>query len=217
MSETIRIYLVDDHRVVRAGLRSILAEYPRMKVVGENGDASAALTEIAQLRPDLVLLDVRLGQDDGCELCTKLKRLSSPPRVLMLTSYVDEELFLRALTNGADGYILKDSRDEALAAAITTVFEGGTAWGSFATQMVKARMGTEVPPINPNELGRLTATERRILALIADGQTNKEIAAKLKFTEKSVRNQVSVLMAKLGVERRVQAAAFFVRSSVAHE
>ena len=211
MSETIRVYLVDDHRVVRAGLRSILAEYPRMEVVGESGEAAAALTEIAQLRPNLVLLDVRLGRDDGCDLCVRLKRLSPPPRVLMLTSYVDEELFLRALNNGADGYILKDSRDEALAAAITTVFEGGTAWGSFAPQMLRTHLKTERPSLERNILGRLTGTERCILALIAEGQTNKEIAANLSFTDKSVRNQVSALMGKLGVERRSQAAALFAK------
>lgn len=212
MNERIRVFLVDDHRVVRAGLRSILAEYPGVDVVGECGEAAAALTAIEQLRPNVVLLDVRLGQDNGCELCARLKRLSPPPRVLMLTSYVDEELFLSALNNGADGYILKDCRDEALAAAITTVFEGGSAWGSFATRMLKARIGNESPPVKQNELERLTATERRILELIAEGQTNKEISAKLKFSVKSVRNQVSVLMAKLGVERRVQAAAFLLKS-----
>jgi len=148
MSEPIQVFLLDDHRVVRAGLRSILAEYASIEVVGECGTPHEALQEIQKLQPHVVLLDIRLGQDDGCEFCGKLKKLPVPPRVLMLTSYADEEVFLRALSSGADGYILKDTREAALAAAITAVFEGGTVWGRFAAQLLKRMSGAlELPAL----------------------------------------------------------------------
>jgi two-component system response regulator DevR len=211
--EPIQIMLVDDHRVVRAGLRTILSEYPRLRIVGESASAAEAMREIGRIKPHVVLLDVHLPDEDGCMLCAKIKSLPIAPRVLILTSFADEELFLRALTNGADGYMLKDSRDDALASAIVTVFEGGTVWGQFATQCVKARFQPGAQNGIQGKYGQLSPVETRILSLVAEGKTNKEIATQTGSGEKTVRNQISTMMGKLGVERRAQAAAYFVRHS----
>jgi DNA-binding NarL/FixJ family response regulator len=208
--KTVRVYIVDDHHIVRAGLRAIFEEYGQIQVVGEAGDASSTLREVPALHPEVVLVDVRLPGQDGCSLCRQLKSLPQAPRVLMLTSFGGADLVLEALASGADGYVLKDSRDDVLVAAITTVAAGQTVWPALATRGFR-----EGPPRdgekNPNRLHLLSPQEGRVLALMAEGRTNKEIGQTFSVSAKTVRNQASSLMRKLEVARRAQAAAYYVK------
>ncbi len=208
--DKVKVYLVDDHPVVRAGLRAILEEYPVIKVIGEAGLGSVALKEIPSARPDVVLLDLRLPDQDGCELCCLLKALREPPRVLILTSFGGDDRILAAMGSGADGYLLKDNRDDVLVAAITMVASGGTVWPCLSDRDLGKGMprGAAQPG---GLLARLSPQELRVLAVLTEGKTNKEIAAHFGVSEKTVRNQVSSLMQKLGVERRAQAAACYAR------
>ena len=208
-----RVYIVDDHPVVRTGLKSIFEEYPQILVVGEAGDGATALTEIPVLQPDVVLVDLRLPDQDGCSLCSKLKSFPQAPRVLILSSFGDEDKFLTAMGSGADGYVLKDSRDDVLVSALTMVASGGTVWPRLATRALRERL-QGATCLAPSKLGLLSHHERRVLALITEGKTNKEIGCLLNIPEKTIRNQVSNLMEKLGVERRAQAAAYYTKYQV---
>ncbi len=207
--DKVRVYLVDDHPVVRAGLRAILEEYPVIKVIGEASLGSVALKEIPVVQPDVVLLDLRLPDQDGCSLCCLLKALREPPRVLILTSFGGDDRILAAMGAGADGYLLKDNRDDVLVAAITMVASGGTVWPCLSDP--DSGKGPRGPSQPGGLLARLSPQELRVLAVLTDGKTNKEIAARFEVSEKTVRNQVSSLMQKLGVERRAQAAAYYAR------
>ena len=211
VEKPIRVYLVDDHRMVRAGLRAIFEDYPEIQIVGEAPDAATALQELPALVPVVALVDLRLPDQDGCSLCRQLKAWPRPPRVLILTSFGEEEDVLAAVGSGADGYLMKTSQDAALVAAITTVATGGTVWPSLARLALQGQRRTTADGQSRNLLDSLSPQERRVLGLVAQGKTNKEIAGTFGVSEKTVRNQVSHLMRKLGVERRAQAAAYFVR------
>ena len=212
VSSPIQVYLVDDHRMVRAGLRVILEDHPELQIVGEAGDAATALRELAALGPVVALVDLRLPDLDGCGLCRQLKALPQPPYVLVLTSFGEEDNIIAAVGSGADGYVLKTSEDEALIAAIKTVASGGTVWPQLARRTLSAQ-GTARLRTVQSRLEELSPQERRVLALLAEGKTNKEIGVAYAVSEKTVRNQVSNLMRKLGVERRAQAAAYFIKYS----
>lgn len=211
--EIVTVLLVDDHRVVRAGLRSILDEYPGIQVVGEAADREAALRETARLKPAVVLLDLRLAKGSGSEVCLELKKLPSPPRVLILTSFADKAGILDAMAAGVDGYLLKDSQDDALVSAIFTVARGDSIIAPAVLDLMREQMNaSELPPTAAGDACvKLTESERRMLTLIAEGKTNKEIGMALDLSEKTVRNQFTKTMAKLGVQRRSQAVALFVR------
>ncbi len=203
------VYVVDDHPVVRAGLKSMFEDYPLIEWAGAAPDATTALRELAELASVVVLVDLRLPDRDGCALCRELKLLRHPPRVLVLTSFGDEADMVAAFAAGADGYVLKTSADDVLVAAIVTVATGGTVWPS-ALPLARPH-GPGAAGSRSGGLDLLSPQELRVLARLADGKTNKEIALSFGVSEKTVRNQVSHLMRKLRVDRRAHAAACYVK------
>lgn len=209
--KSIRVLLVDDHFVVRAGLRAILAEHSGIEVVGEAETATVAVNEVRRLLPEVVLLDLRLPGPSGAAACREIKSMADPPRVLILTSFTDEGSIAEAMDAGADGYLLKDSRDDVLAAAIRTVAAGGSILAPAVARMLRERQA--FGKFSAGALSRLSNQEIRVLGLVAEGRTNKEIAMALGTSDKTVRNQVSSLMGKLEVERRTQAAAVYLRQN----
>ena len=207
----IRVLIVDDHKVVRAGLRLLLGEFPRIKVVGEAATGKDALAEAARLKPEVVLLDLRIGGDSGIEICGRLKASAQPPRVLVLTQFSDAATIRAALDAGVDGYLLRDSNEEALAAGIVSVAQGDSVLHPAVKRVLMGNGQKAGEAVATGKLGQLSAQEQRALALVADGQTNKEIADALGLSEKTVRNLMTGVMEKLGVQRRAQAAAWFAR------
>jgi DNA-binding NarL/FixJ family response regulator len=210
--QPVRIYIIEDHYIVRAGLRSIFEDYAEIQVLGEAANAATALKELAVIHPDVVLLDLRLPDQDGCAICQVIKALPNPPRVLMLTSFGEEANVLSAMGAGADGYVLKSCSDNGIMAAITTVMSGGMVWPSLAFGTVKQALH-RISDKGENKLDSLLPRERWILAQIAQGKTNKEIAAEAGMPEKTLRNHVSNLLRKLDLERRTQAAAYYIKHS----
>ena len=212
-----RILLTDDHAVVRIGLRTILAEDPRLQIVGEASSGAECLKLVASLRPDLVLLDLRLRDIPGFEVCRRLKALPTPPAVLVLTSFADDQLVLEAISAGADGYLLKDFEQTELANSIVRVAEGGSILDPIVARKVlgAARNGgqgaTGVSGIGKARTDRLSPQEQRILTLLADGHTNKEIASAMGLGDGTVRNYLTAIFTKLGVENRTEAVALWLR------
>ena len=208
----IRVLLVDDHDVVREGLRSLLRRSPDIEVVGEAATAASAEAEAAGLSPDVVVLDVRLPDGSGVEACRAIRAQRPETRVLMLTSYADDEALFAAILAGAAGYLLKETRAAALLEAIHTAARGGSLLDPAMTQRVFERLRTaSAAPADPLE--QLSEQERRILGLIAQGKTNKEIAGEVFLSDKTVKHYVSNILAKLQFGRRSEAAAFWARRS----
>lgn len=201
-----RVFLVDDHEVVRRGVADLLEAEPDLEVVGEAGTASEAMARVPALRPDVVVLDVRLPDGDGVTVCRELRSRMPDLACLMLTSFDDDEALYDAILAGAAGFVLKQVRGTALVEAIRTVAAGGSTLDPLAAQHVMARMRAQATHTDP--LAGLTAQEQKVLALIGQGLTNRQIGAELFLAEKTVKNYVSSLLAKLGLERRVQAAVF---------
>jgi two-component system, NarL family, response regulator DevR len=210
MSEhPVRVFLVDDHEVVRRGVADLLEAEPDLEVVGEAGSASEALARVPALRPDVAVLDVRLPDGDGVSVCREL-RSTTDVACLMLTSFDDDEALFDAILAGAAGYVLKQVRGNDLVAAIRVVAAGGSTLDPRAARLVMERMrAQDQPDVDP--LADLTDQERRVLALIGQGLTNRQIGAELYLAEKTVKNYVSSVLAKLGLERRVQAAVLATR------
>jgi len=206
MPQTIRVFLLDDHEIVRTGLRSLLEAEDDFEVVGEAGTAAEALDRIPPTRPDVAILDVRLPDGSGIEVCREVR--SSLPEVacLMLTSYADDEALLAAIMAGASGYVLKQVGATSLVDDVRKVAAGRSLLDPALSAQVMRRL-RERPDEDPL-LATLTAQERRILDLVAEGQTNRQIAAELFLAEKTVKNYVSNLLSKLGMERRTQAATY---------
>lgn len=204
----IRLLLVDDHAVVRAGLQAILAGHPRLMVVDMVGTAAGVLPAIANAKPDVVLLDLRLPDGSGTQLVREIKALPAPPRVVILTSFAEPVEVFAALEAGVDGYLLKDSDGEALLAALVAVSNGDQV---LHPQILRLVLGQALVtrPVSP--LDRLTPQERRILSLVTEGSTNKEIGEVIGLSEKTVRNLMTAILGKLEVERRQQAVALFVQ------
>ncbi|WP_460061785.1 response regulator [Streptomyces sp. YKOK-I1] len=203
----IRVFLLDDHEVVRRGVRDLLNDEPDITVVGEAGTVEQALVRVPALRPQVAVLDVRLPDGDGVTVCREL-RSSMPELVcLMLTSFDDEEALLDSIMAGASGYVLKQIQGTDLVSAVRTVAAGQSLLDPSATTrlMARLRQGQEPEP-EPDALPGLTEREREILALIGEGLTNRQIGQRLYLAEKTVKNHISRLLAKLGVERRIQAA-----------
>jgi two-component system response regulator DevR len=197
---TIRLLLVDDHEVVRAGLRALLAGIEAMEIVGEAGTVAEAVSEAARLAPDVILMDLRLPDGTGIDACREI--LSSAPRtrILFVTSYSDEQAVMSTVLAGAAGYVLKDIDHRTLVAAIRDAAAGRAILDPRITDPVVRRV--------PNTEA-LSAQEQRVLALVVEGKTNKEIAAALGLSDKTVKNYLSNAFQKLGVSRRAQAAALF--------
>ncbi|MFD6176682.1 MULTISPECIES: response regulator [unclassified Isoptericola] len=204
----VRVFLVDDHEVVRRGVADLLGMEDDLEVVGVAGTAAEALARVPALRPDVVVLDVRLPDGDGVSVCREL-RSRTDVAVLMLTSFDDDESLFDAILAGASGYVLKQVRGTDLVAGIRTVAAGGSTLDPKATGRVLARMRHQGEGDDP--LAELTPQERRVLGLVGEGMTNRQIGAELFLAEKTVKNYVSSLLAKLGLERRVQAAVLAAR------
>lgn len=207
----IGVLLVDDHEVVRVGLRSLLARERGIEVVGEAGSAAEAVTHVARLRPDVVVMDVRLPDRSGVEACREIRAWSPKVQVIMLTSYADDEAVLASVMAGAAGYLLKQIRGKELVRAIETVAAGQSLLDPVVTQTVLDRMKRLARGQPLDEVTALSAQEQKVLALVAEGKTNKEIANALGLSDKTVKNYLSNIFSKLNLSRRAEAAAFFAR------
>ncbi len=207
-SRSLSIVIVDDHEVVREGLSALLDRRPNFQVVGEAGTVAEAMEVTRRFQPDLVVMDVRLPDGSGIEACRDIRAELPDTRVVMLTSYPDEEAVLAAIVAGASGYLLKQIRARDLVAGLEVVGAGGSLLDPAVTGKVLERMRRIATADEPDELSALTSQERKILALVAEGKTNKEIAAEVFLSDKTVKNYVSSILAKLDLERRAQAAAY---------
>lgn len=207
--DPITVVLVDDHEVVRRGVRDLLSFEDDIDVVGEASNVSEALARIPALRPAVAILDVRLPDGNGVQLCRELKSSMPALNVLMLTSFSDDDALFDAIMAGASGYVLKHIGGNDLVDAVRRVGRGGSLLDPAVTAQVLERLRT--PPQEDPALRSLTEQERRILELIAEGLTNRQIAERMFLAEKTVKNYVSSLLAKLGLERRTQAAVYGAR------
>jgi DNA-binding NarL/FixJ family response regulator len=203
----IRVFLLDDHEVVRRGVRDLLNDEPDIEVIGEAGTVEQALVRVPALRPQVAVLDVRLPDGDGVTVCRELRSRMPELACLMLTSFDDEEALLDSIMAGASGSVLKQIQGSDLVSAVRTVAGGQSLLDASATTKLMARLrGGPQEEQQPDGLQGLTEREREILALIGEGLTNRQIGQRLYLAEKTVKNHISRLLAKLGVERRIQAA-----------
>ena len=214
-ADVIRVFLMDDHELVRRGLADLLGLERDMTVVGEAGSKEEAMHRIPASRPHVAVLDVRLPDGSGVEVCRDIRSFMPEVRCLMLTSYADDEALFDAIMAGASGYVLKDIRGNDLIEAIRQVAVGKSLLDPIATQRVldRLRKGEE----HDGRLDGLSDQERRILDHIGEGMTNRQIGEAMHLAEKTVKNYVSSLLAKLGMERRTQAAALSARMSAEQE
>jgi two-component system, NarL family, response regulator DevR len=203
------VFLLDDHEVVRTGLRALLEEGDDIEVVGEAGTVAEALVRIPATKPDVAILDVRLPDGSGVEVCREIRSTSPEIACVMLTSYADDEALIASIMAGAAGYVLKQVGSLDLLDTIRRAGAGQSLLDPALTERVLERL-REGPEVDPR-LASLTAQERRILDLIAEGRTNRQIAETMFLAEKTIKNYVSNLLAKLGMERRTQAATFVAR------
>jgi DNA-binding NarL/FixJ family response regulator len=207
----LKVFLLDDHEVVRAGIRGLLEADGGIEVVGEAGTAEEAIQRVPAVRPDVAVLDVRLPDGDGVEVCRELRSRMPELRCLMLTSFADDDALFAAIMGGASGYVLKQIRGTDLVSAIVRVGQGESLIDPILTKRVLDRLRSG--PEQDERLARLSEQERKILDLLAEGLTNRQIAGRLFLAEKTVKNYVSNLLSKLGMERRTQAATFAARLS----
>lgn len=207
--QPIRVFLVDDHEIVRRGVRDLLETEPDITVTGEAGTAASALARIPALKPDVAVLDIRLPDGDGVTVCRDLRSKMPHLACLMLTSFSDDDALFDAIMAGAAGYVLKQIRGTDLIGAIRTIASGQSLLDPQAAATLMRRMRDQATTTDP--LATLTDQERRILALIGEGLTNRQIGDRLYLAEKTVKNYVSALFAKLGMQRRAQAAAYAAR------
>jgi two-component system, NarL family, response regulator DevR len=203
---TTKVFLLDDHEVVRRGLRELFETEDDLTVVGEAGTAQEALARVPSSRPDVAVLDVRLPDGDGIEVCRDLRSAMPELKCLMLTSYADDEALFSAILAGASGYVLKQIKGSDLVSAVQRVAAGESLLDPSLTRQVMERLRGE--NVEDERLARLTAQERNILELIADGKTNRQIADDLFLAEKTVKNYVSNLLSKMGFARRTEAAVY---------
>jgi DNA-binding NarL/FixJ family response regulator len=207
---TLRVFLLDDHEIVRRGVRELLEAEEDLEVVGEAGSAEEAYGRIPATRPDVAILDVRLPDGDGVQVCREIRSRHPGIACLMLTSFADDEALFSAIMAGAAGYVLKQVRGTDLVDSVRRVGRGESLLDPSLTTRVLERL--RHPP-EADELAGLTGQERRILDLIAEGMTNRQIGEQLHLAEKTIKNYVSNLLAKLGMSRRSEAAAYAARLS----
>ncbi|GHF09249.1 DNA-binding response regulator [Amycolatopsis deserti] len=203
----IEVLLVDDHEVVRRGLREMLSDEPDIEVVAEAGSADEALAVAMHVEPDVAVVDVRLGDGDGVALCRELRARPNPPYCLVLTAFDDEEAMVGAIMAGASGYLLKQVRGQDVVNAVREVAAGR----SLLDPVTTARVLDKLRHPAEDELARLTDRERTVLELIGEGLSNREIAERLFLAEKTVKNHVTSVLSKLGMQRRTQAVAWVAR------
>ena len=209
----LRLLLVDDHEVVRIGLRTLLNDEPDMAVLGEAGSVADAIRLSAQLQPDVVLLDVRLPDGSGIDACRAIRR-NSESQVLMLTSYADDELVMEAIASGAAGYVLKQIGIEELLRAIRAVGAGDAVLDPQITVQVLKRVRQLERSSSASAFHDLSEREMQVLALVAEGKSNAEIARKLHLSPTTVRNHVSAILSKLALSNRIEAAIYAVRNHI---
>ncbi|MBL0779730.1 MULTISPECIES: response regulator transcription factor [Streptomyces] len=207
----ITVFLLDDHEMVRRGVHEMLSSEADIEVVGEAGTAAEALARIPATRPDVAVLDVRLPDGSGVEVCREVRSRDESVKCLMLTSYADDEALFDAIMAGASGYVLKAIRGGDLLDAVRQVAAGKSLLDPAATARVLERLRGHGAPRDDDRLNGLTEQERRILDLIGEGLTNRAIGDRLHLAEKTIKNYVTALLAKLGMERRSQAAAYVAR------
>ena len=207
----LRLLVVDDHEVVRQGLVALLGRRPNFQVVAEAGTAAESLDMARRYKPDLVVMDVRLPDGSGIEACREIRDELPDTRVVILTSYPDEEAVFSAIIAGASGYLLKQVRARDLVAALEAVGRGESLLDPAVTEKVLDRVRRIATSGVSDELAQLTAQEQKILLLVAEGKTNKEIAAEVFLSDKTVKNYVSSILSKLNLQRRAQAAAFVAK------
>ena len=210
-SPSLNLLIVDDHEVVRQGLAAMLGRRPGFHVVAEAGTVAEAVAAARKFRPDLVVMDVRLPDGSGIEACREIRAELPDTRVVMLTSYPDEDAVLSAIIAGASGYLLKQVRARDLVAALEAVGRGESLLDPAVTGRVLERIRRIALTDQPDKLAQLTSQEQKILLHVAEGKTNKQIAAEVFLSDKTVKNYVSSILAKLNLERRAQAAAYMAR------
>ena len=203
-----RVFLVDDHEIVRRGIAELIDRESDLEVVGEAGTVRDAVARVGATRPDVVVLDVKLPDGSGIDLCRTIRSAHPDLPCLMLTAYDDDEASVAAVLAGAAGYVLKDIRGQNLVASIRRVAAGGTLISAAVHDRVRAGFSAPVADAPRSPAPDLTLRERQVLELIADGLTNRQIGERLGLAEKTVKNYVSELLAKLGMERRTQAAVY---------
>jgi two-component system response regulator DevR len=209
-TKAIRLLIVDDHQVTRLGLRTLLEACPQFEIVGETTSVGETLTAAAYLKPDLLLLDVRLADGSGIEVCRRLQQLDLNAKVLMLTSYADDDLVFEAIAAGADGYLLKEIHGDKLIQAIQDVAAGKSILDPAVTRRVMGRVCGPNAAVVRNKIDLLSTQEHKVVALVAQGKTNKEIGLEMGLSDKTVKNYLSNAMEKLNLTRRTQAAALFI-------
>jgi two-component system response regulator DevR len=207
----LRLLVVDDHEVVRQGLVALIDRREKFQVVAEAGSVEEALEAARRFQPDLVIMDVRLPDGSGIEACREIRAELPATRVVMLTSYPDEEAVLSAIIAGASGYLLKQIRARDLVNALEAVGRGESLLDPAVTEKVLERVRRIASGTYTDELAQLTAQEQKILQLVAEGKTNKEIASEVFLSDKTVKNYVSSILSKLNLQRRAQAAAFVAK------
>lgn len=209
-----RILLVDDHEVVRIGLRALLERNTQFEVVGEAGTAKEALEQVSRSHPDVVLMDIRLPGASGIEACEEITRNYPETKVIMLTSYAEDEMLFSAIRAGASGYVLKQIGGEDLIRAIEAVGRGEASLDSAVTQRVFQEVRRAVKEEEASAFANLSQQERHVSLLVSEGKTNREIAKALFLGEGTVRNYVSSILSKLGVSNRAEAAAYAVEHNL---
>jgi len=209
VGNAVRVFLLDDHEIVRRGVKELLEADGDLEVVGEGGTAAEALARIPPTSPDVAVLDVRLPDGDGVQVCREIRSAHPEIQCLMLTSFADDEALFQAIMAGASGYVLKQIKGADVVEAVRAVASGRSLLDPSVTARVleRLRSGSEEDEL----LARLSPQERNILRLIADGLTNRQIAEQVHLAEKTVKNYVSNLLSKLGMERRTQAAVYAAR------
>jgi len=209
-----RIVLVDDHEVVRLGLKSLLDRHPQFEVVGEAGSSREALEQVAALEPDVVVMDIRLPGTSGIEACEQIVDQYPNIKVIMLTSYAEDEMLFSAIRAGASGYVLKQIASEELVKAIEAVGRGEALLDPAVTQRVFQEVRRAVKEEEASAFAHLSQQEKHVLLLVSEGKTNREIAKNLFLGEGTVRNYVSSILSKLGVNNRAEAAAYAVEHNL---
>lgn len=209
-----RILIVDDHEVVRIGLKSLLDRHENFVVVGEAGNAKEAIEKVSKIHPDVVLMDIRLPGISGIEACEEISKNYPETKVIMLTSYAEDEMLFSAIRSGASGYVLKQISAEDLVHAIESVGRGEALLDPAVTQRVFQEVRRAVKEEEASAFANLSQQERHVLLLVSEGKTNREIAKTLFLGEGTVRNYVSSILSKLGVSNRAEAAAYAVEHSL---
>lgn len=214
MSEEVSVLLVDDHEVVRLGLMTLLEDIPWVNIVGEAGSAAEAIAEVDAWRPDVVVMDIRMPGESGIDACREIRQRWPETKVIMLTSYTDDDLIFQALQAGANGYVLKQVGNRPLIDALKAVREGQALLDPGVTQRVIERVRQHEMENQAAAFKDLTARELEVLAEVATGKSNNEIAEALTVSEKTVRNHVSTILSKLGFSNRIEAATYAVRNNI---